>query len=102
MPARPLPDKFQVAFSFAGEQRDRVRSIAELVEKELGSGTVFLGEWIEACHAGDDANLNLQNIYPQRCALAVVCVSEQYDEKPWTLAKHAAIRARVMQARAAK
>jgi hypothetical protein len=102
MPARPLPDKFQVAFSFAGEQRDRVRSIAELVEKELGSGTVFLDEWFEAYLAGDDADLKLQDIYTQRCSLAVVCVSERYGGKPWTLAEHAAIRARVMQARAAK
>ena len=39
--ARPLPDKFLVAFSFAGEQRDLVRAIAEAVEQELGGGTVF-------------------------------------------------------------
>ena len=36
-PARNFPDKFQVAFSLAGEERDLVRAVAEAVEKELGS-----------------------------------------------------------------
>lgn len=96
-----MPDKFLVAFSFAGEQRDLVRAIAEAVEQELGRGTVFLDEWFEPYLAGDGADLKLQEIYAGRCALAVVCVSERYGGKPWTLAEHAAILARVMQARAA-
>jgi len=32
MPPRPAPDRFKVAFSFAGEQRDLVRAIAQSVE----------------------------------------------------------------------
>ena len=44
-PARSLPEKFLVAFSLAGKQRDLVRAIAEAVEQELGSGTVFFDEW---------------------------------------------------------
>jgi hypothetical protein len=50
MPARQPSDKFLVAFSFAGEQRDLVRAIAELVEQEFGSGAVFLDEWFEHWH----------------------------------------------------
>ena len=38
---RNVPDKFLVAFSFAGEQRELVRAIAEAVEQRLGRGTVF-------------------------------------------------------------
>lgn len=100
MPARQIPEKFLVAFSFAGEQRDLVRSIAEAVEKELGSGTVFLDEWFEHYLAGADADLKLQAIYGEKCALAVVCVSERYGGKPWTQAEHAAIRERLTKARA--
>jgi hypothetical protein len=99
MPARPVPEKFQVAFSFAGEQRDLVRAIAEALEKELGSPNVFFDEWFEHYIAGDDADLKLQEIYGERCALVVVCVSERYGGKPWTRAEYAAIRARLMKTR---
>lgn len=100
MSTRQLPDKFQVAFSFAGEQRDLVRAIAQAVEAKLGPGTVFLDEWFEHWLAGADADLKLQDIYGKRSQLAVVCVSERYGGKPWTQAEHAAIRARQMQASA--
>ena len=44
--------------------------------------------------------LKLQNVYERQCSLAVWCVSKEYGGKPWTRAEHAAIRARVMKARA--
>jgi hypothetical protein len=91
--------KYLVAFSLAGEQRDLVRPIAEAVRRELGDGTVFLDEWFEHLIAGQDADVKLQEIYGEDCALAVVCVSERYGNKPWTLAEHEAIRARYMKAR---
>jgi hypothetical protein len=98
VPYRQLPERFQVAFSFAGEQRDLVRAVAEAVEKELGLPNVFFDEWFEHYIAGDDADLTLQEIYGERCVLAVVCVSERYGGKPWTRAEHKAIRARQMKA----
>jgi len=100
MRGRELPERFLVAFSFAGEQRELVRSIAEAVEQELGSGTVFFDEWFEYYLAGQDADLKLQDIYGERCALSVVCVSERYGGKPWTQAEHEAIRARLLKSRA--
>lgn len=100
MAARKIPDRFLVAFSLAGEQRDLVRSIADAVEGMLGRQTVFLDEWYEHYLAGADADLKLQDIYGSRCNLAVVCISKHYAGKPWTLAEHEAIRARLMLARA--
>lgn len=97
---RSLPDRFLVAFSFAGEQRPLVRAVAQAVEARLGPSTVFFDEWYDFWLAGHDADLKLQDLYGKRCALAVVCVSERYGNKPWTLAEHEAIRARLMQARA--
>jgi hypothetical protein len=93
---RAVPEKFLVAFSFAGEQRDLVRSVAEAVEGELGASNVFFDEWYEYHIAGDDADIKLQKIYGKMCVLAVVGVSGPYGEKPWTKAEHAAIRARKM------
>ncbi len=49
---RNLPEKFLVAFSFAGEQRELVRAIAEAVEQRLGRGIVFYDEWFEYYIAG--------------------------------------------------
>jgi hypothetical protein len=99
-PTRSWPERFLVAFSFAGEERRLVRDIAAAVEARLGRGTVFLDEWFEYYLAGNDADLKLQALYGTGCALAVVCVSERYGGKPWTRAEHAAIRARQMQAEA--
>lgn len=99
MSARNPHGKFQVAFSLAGEQRDLVRAIAEEVERELGSPNVFFDEWFEHYLAGDDADLKLQGIYGNRCALVVLCISKNYAGKAWTQAEHAAIRARSMQVR---
>ena len=76
-PARQVPEKFHVAISFAGEQRELVRQIAEAVERCLGRGTVFFDEWFEPYLAGADADLKLQKIYGERCALAVVCVAKR-------------------------
>lgn len=100
--SRPLPDKFLVAFSFAGEQRDLVRALAEAVEQKLGHGTVFFDEWFPAFVGGHDADLRLQGIYQDRCHLAIVCASAQYGAKEWPLVEHEVIRARVMAARGAK
>ena len=97
MPERPLPDKFLVAFSFAGEQRDLVRSIAEEVEKRFGPGKVFLDEWYEHYIAGDSADLTLQDIYHNRSELVVFCISKPYGNKPWTRVEFEAIRALKMQ-----
>lgn len=97
--ARELPKKFLVAFSFAGEQRDLVRSIAEAVEQETGKNSVFFDEWFEYYIAGHGADLKLQEIYGEQSVLAVVCVSEHYGGKPWTQAEHEAIRGRLLKSR---
>ena len=100
MGARQLPDRFLVAFSFAGEQRELVSSVATEVEQRLGEPNVFYDEWWEHYLAGGDADLKLQAVYDQ-AALVVVCVSERYGNKEWTGAEHEAIRARQMKARVA-
>lgn len=100
MTAREIPEKFLVAFSFAGAQRDLVRSIAEEVEYELGRSNVFFDEWFEFYIAGHDAELKLGKIYGERSEMVVVCVSKEYGEQLWTLSEHAAVRARLMKIRA--
>ncbi len=90
---RQVPERFRVAFSLAGEDREVVRPLAELVERRLGESSVFYDEWYEHLIAGVDADLELQDIYRHRSDLVVVCVSGHYD-KIWTRIEHRAIRTR--------
>lgn len=97
---RPNPERFLVAFSFAGEQRDLVRNIAEATEQLLGLGTVFYDEWFEGQLAGSRADLKLQGVYGTTSEVVVVCASAAYAAKPWTLAEWDSISARHMKLRA--
>jgi hypothetical protein len=85
-----FPDRFHVAFSFSGEERDFVREIATAVQKKLEPGSVFFDEWYEAIIAGYSAAQFLQDIYSQRAKLVVLCASPSHGQKPWTLAERAA------------
>jgi len=96
---RSFPDRFLVAFSFAGEQRKLVRSIAEAVEQQLSLGSVFYDSWFEQHLAGLNADIDLQRIYKKQAELIVVCFSREYGEKPWTLTEWDTIRARHMKLR---
>src|SRR5215831_11904657 len=99
MPAREVPERFQVALSFSGAEREFVHAIAEAVERRLGPSSVFYDEWYEFYIGGHDADVKLQRIYGAGCELAVVCVSATYGSKAWTRAEHEAIRSRLMLAR---
>lgn len=97
MAARDVPQVFKVAFSLAGEQREIVEKIAIAVEARLGDSTVFYDEWYQHWIAGKRANIKLQELYSERCTLAVVCISGEYGDKPWTITEHDAITARIME-----
>jgi hypothetical protein len=101
VPVREVPDRFAVAFSLAGEQRQLVLPIAQEVEAILGRSAVFYDDWYEYWLAGPDADLILQKLYGEQADLVIVCVSGAYGDKAWTLAEHRAVRARQMQARTA-
>ena len=96
MALRTVPDMFEVAFSFAGEQRHLVLPLAEALDERL-PGLVFYDEWFEWFIAGSGGDTRLQDIYLKRSKMVVVCVSEQYGGKPWTRTEHDAIRALNMQ-----
>ncbi len=91
----PADTGFSVAFSFAGEQRALVKSIAEACEARLGRGTVFFDEWFEYLIGGSNAEKFLQKIYGKQTQMMVLCVAQHYDQKPWPLAEAAAIQSRV-------
>lgn len=99
MKHRQAPEKFLVSFSYASEQGERVRAIAEAVERLIGKNTVFLDKWYEWYIAGPNGDTKLQEIYSKRSLMAVLCLSSEYGEKSWTLAEKEAIDDLVMRLR---
>ena len=74
---------FDVAFSFPGEVREYVQSIAAEVERELGPHTYFYDNNYKAQLARPSLDTLLQDIYGRRSRLIVVFVCEKYQEKEW-------------------
>jgi hypothetical protein len=85
--------RFEVAFSFAGPHRDKVKGIAEIVAARLGFEKVFFDEWYEHEILGDDMDVLLQRIYHEQSLMVVADLSDEYAERPWTQAEARAIRA---------
>lgn len=74
---------FDIAFSFPGEVRDYVESIATEVERELGPHTYFYDANYKAQLARPSLDTLLQDIYGRRSRLIVVFLCEKYQEKEW-------------------
>ncbi len=91
---RDEPERFRVAFSFAGEQRPLVERLATAVENQLGRATVFYDDWFGHVLNGRNADLTLQRIYRDRCDMVVVCLSAEYGTKVWTSIEHEVVRHR--------
>ncbi|MBI5772466.1 MAG: hypothetical protein HZA89_01840 [Verrucomicrobia bacterium] len=85
--------RFDVAFSFAGPHRDKVRAIAEIVVARLGDGKVFFDEWFEHEILGDDMDVLLQRFYHEQSLMVVADLSDEYAGRPWCQAEARAIRA---------
>src|ERR1039457_2127767 len=84
--------RFDVAFSFAGPHRDKVRAVAELVAKRLGKERVFFDEWYEYEILGDDMDVLLQRFYHKQSLFVLADLSEDYTGRPWCQAEARAIR----------
>lgn len=80
---RPDLGAYSVAFSFAGEQCELVRQIAEKVEAALLPGEVFFDEYFEEKLLGTESRTFLTDIYLFRCTLVVRCLSQDYKVKIW-------------------
>jgi hypothetical protein len=92
--SKPIENfRFDVAFSFAGPNRDKVRAIAKLVAASIGEERVFFDEWYEHEILGDEMDVLLQRFYHDQSLLVVADVSEEYADRKWTQAEARAIRA---------
>lgn len=88
---------FDVAFSFPGEIRTYVRSVASEVERALGPHTYFYDNNYTAQLARPSLDTLLQDIYSRRSKLIVVFLCEKYQEKEWCGVEFRAIKEIIMQ-----
>lgn len=78
------PDKrFKVALSFAGEQRDFVKAVAERLSNRLGRERVLYDHYYEAEFARPDLDTYLQRLYHEDSELIAVFICADYEKKEW-------------------
>ena len=92
--------RFEVARSFAGPHREKVRAIAERLREVIdpgiedhSHGRVFFDEWFRHEILGPDMEVLLQRIYHKQTLMPVADLSEDYANRRWTQAEARGIRA---------
>jgi len=89
--------EYDVAISFAGEDRGHAEAISELLRRK--SVKVFYDEYKRADLWGKDLYEHLSFIY-QKCAkFCVMLISQHYVEKNWTILERRAAQARAFEMR---
>lgn len=76
----PVHETYEVALSFAGEQRNFVREVAGVLK--ANDVTVFFDE--EEDLWGKDLAVELSEVYGRRSRFVVIFVSKEYVQKSWT------------------
>ena len=74
---------FKIAFTFAGESRDLVRSIAEEISKVFSKSEILYDEYHKADFARPQLDVYLQKLYHDCSDLIVVFLCENYTQKRW-------------------
>lgn len=74
--------EFDVALSFAGEEREFVRSVADCLQKKGVSS--FYDEYLEDHLWGKDLYQHLDDVYQNKADYCVIFISKNYAEKLWT------------------
>lgn len=86
---------YDIALSFAGEDRDYVDRVANLLKE--GGVKVFYDLFEEADLWGKDLYVHLSEIYNNRARFTVMFISEAYANKLWTTHERKAAQARAFQ-----
>lgn len=76
--------RFRIAFSFAGEKRDFVAQVADLLAERFGEAAILYDKYHEAEFARYDLGIHLPKFYREQSDLIVPVLCPNYDEKRWT------------------
>jgi len=78
-----MPNRFRVAFSFAGEKRLFVAEVAKLLAKRFGEQAILYDGYHVAELSRADLAFHLTELYNTETDLVVVVVCKHYEEKRW-------------------
>lgn len=87
--------KYDVALSFAGEERDYVERVAEFLRKN--GVKVFYDKYEEIDMWGKDLYVHLDEIYRENAKHCVMFLSKNYAEKVWTNHERESAQARAFE-----
>ncbi|MGI5398402.1 toll/interleukin-1 receptor domain-containing protein [Streptomyces sp. CA-135486] len=85
---------FDVALSYAGEDRKYVQAVAGLLQER--GVRIFYDEYAAAELWGSDLYTVLDEVYRKRARFAIVFVSRHYVSKPWTQHERMSAQARAL------
>ena len=77
------PKRFRIAFSFAGEKRDFVATVARILADRFGEDRILYDKFHEAEFANADLAFDLPALYKNDSDLIVALFCPDYDRKPW-------------------
>jgi hypothetical protein len=86
--------KYDVAISFAGEQREEAKTIAECLRK--ASIKVFYDRYEKATLWGKNLYSHLSNLYQNEAKYCIVLASKEYAQKTWTTLELQSAQARAL------
>ena len=85
--------KYDIAVSFAGEDREYVEEVANVL---LNKGIeIFYDKFLKASLWGQDLYEYLDEIYRKRAKYCIIFISKHYNEKLWTNHERKSAQARV-------
>jgi hypothetical protein len=87
--------EFDVAISFAGEQRAEARAIADTLTR--AGVKVFFDEYEAADLWGKDLYEHLAEVYRRRAQYCIILVSEAYAAKAWPTVERRSAQARALE-----
>jgi hypothetical protein len=87
--------EYDVALSFAGEDRTAAEQLAERLKGEGIS--VFYDDYEQARLWGKDLYVHLHEVYGSRARFCVMFISEHYSRKVWTTHERQAAQERALQ-----
>jgi hypothetical protein len=75
--------RFRIAFSFAGEKRDFVAKVADILAKRFGEGVILYDKYHLAEFSRSDLAFNLPDLYEKESELIVAVLCSDYEDKEW-------------------
>ena len=79
-----MTKRFRIAISYAGEKRDFVEPVANILAQKFGEERVLYDKFHRAEFARGDLATYLPDLYLEQADLVVVVICKDYYEKEWT------------------